>query len=122
MKNTFQPEVSRKTNSLRRLAWPVGLVLLGFSVWAACGCLALQRTHHAHNARSKCCWYQRCQVEARQLVSIMNYLLTPEEDVGGISGLVDPRTAVLPALSEPSPTLATGSDNVGAASGATNPP
>lgn len=122
MKNTFEPEASRKTNSKRWLAWSAGLVLLGLSVWAACGCLAFQRTHYTHSAHSCCNWYQRCRLEVRQFVSVMNYLLTPEEDVGVISVFVDPRPAVLPSLGRLTPNSETGTDNVSVASDAADRP
>lgn len=83
MKNTFEPEASRQTNSTRQRTWWTGLLLLALSIWAACGCLAFQRTHQAHSARECCDWYHRGRVEIRQFVSLVNYLLTPEEDTGG---------------------------------------
>jgi hypothetical protein len=82
MKNTFEPDVSNKSNSTRQLAWLAGLVSLGLSVWAAMAGLAFHHTHQTHRARSCCNWYHRGHLEFRQFVSVVNYILTPEDDAG----------------------------------------
>jgi hypothetical protein len=122
MKSTFESEASRKTNSVRRLAWPAGLLLLGFSVWAAVGCLATQIGNEANGSRGRYDWRDRCRVEVRQLVYMVNYLLTPEDDVGGITAFVGPKAALLPVLDRLTPIWAEDTGAVGIASDALDRP
>lgn len=88
MKNTFEPEATRESNSIRRLAGPAGLLLLGFSVWATVGCVASGSGKETGRSRGHGDWYRQCSVEVRQMISIVNYVLTPEEDVGVIASCV----------------------------------
>ena len=80
MKSDFEPQTFHKTNSIRRLAWPAGLLLLVLSVWTVCGNLLPAAAAESKSSRNPINWLYRCRVEIRQLVSIANYVLTPEDD------------------------------------------
>ena len=115
MKNSDEIEGSRITKAARLLAGFAGFLSLGILVWAACGCLAAGIANETRGSRGGSDWYHRCRVEVRQLISIVNYLLTPEDDLEAITSFVAPALPVLPALSELIPNWATGAVNVGIA-------
>lgn len=113
MKKSSETEGPRNTKAMRRLAGPAGLILLGILIWTVCGCVASGIANEARGSRGRGDWYRQCRVEVRQLISIVEYVLTPEDDIGDIAALVVTRQPILPALDGPTPDLAPGTGHVG---------
>ncbi|MBE0543218.1 MAG: hypothetical protein IH623_17885 [Verrucomicrobia bacterium] len=79
MKNHVQTNESRKSKTMRCLAWTVSLMMLGASLWAAGSTLAFAVAGETPGAQARHQWYQRCCAEVRQLISVVTYVLTPED-------------------------------------------
>lgn len=81
MKNAFEVGSHRRPRWARQLAGLVGLLLVSLVVWNAGGCLAARIATAKRSPRTRY-WPTRVRAEVLNLIAIVNYVLTPEEDNG----------------------------------------
>lgn len=115
MKTTFETTRPRNLKSLNWLTRLAGWLLLGISIWIGGGSLASQIASAAHGTPNPGNWYHRCRLEVRQAIAIVNYLLTPEDEIGAMALLVDQSKPILPVLGGLTPAPATDTPNVAVA-------
>lgn len=121
MKSIFETEGRHDTKAKRRLAGPAVLLLLGFLVSTAFGFLTVGLANEVPTALARSDWYLRCRAEVQHVIAVVNYVLTPEDDVGAMESLIDGQL-ILPALGASTPVRVIGTADVGTGQETTDGP
>ena len=98
MKNSFETETTRNGKMMRRLAGLVGCGLVAIMVWTACDCMADRIAAEVRHSRTSRNCYLRIRAEVKYVISVVNYFLTPEDDLGAIACYLGNGQSIMPFI------------------------